>query len=280
MSTLQTRIVLGSIMFVVFFGVLLFDALFSTDIGFGCLAILAGGIGLREFYAIVKKNGVSPFSISGIAAGAWMFLVYWLSLRKDALAGHHYFRQEVFLILIFWLLALQTFRYGAKDAIKNISVTIFGIFYVFFLLSFAIALRCLPHGACILITVLLISKVGDIGGYLLGRKYGKRKLAKVISPNKTIEGAFFAVTSSILIAVIFNVVPQTKIMSLPWAVLFGGVVGFSALLGDLAESLLKRDANVKDASSLMPAFGGVLDVIDCLLISMPVAYYFLILFIV
>lgn len=62
-------------------------------------------------------------------------------------------------------------------------------------------------------------------------------------------------------------------MSVPWAIIFGAVVGFSAMLGDLAESLLKRDAQVKDSGRLVPAFGGVLDVIDCLLVSMPVAYY-------
>jgi len=120
-----------------------------------------------------------------------------------------------------------------------------------------------------------VSKFGDIGGYLLGRKYGKHKLSKVISPNKTVEGACFAILFSVLIAVIFNLIPQTKVISLPWSILFGLIVGFSAMLGDLAESLLKRDANVKDSSQLVPAFGGVLDIIDCLLVSMPVAYYFL-----
>lgn len=261
-------------MFGLFFGILFLDAWFCTDVGFGCLAILACGIGLYEFYHIAGKNGFSPFRLSGIAAGVWLFVSYWLSVRNHPGSESHFFRQETLVILVFWLLLVQAFTRGTQDAIKNIAVTLFGIFYVVFLLSFAIALRHFPHGLCIVILVLLVSKFGDIGGYLLGRKYGKHKLAKVISPNKTIEGACFSLVSSVLIALIFNYLPQTKVMSLPWSVAFGGIVGFSALLGDLAESLLKRDAKVKDSGSLVPAFGGVLDVIDCLLISMPVSYYF------
>lgn len=265
-------------MFSMFFGILFLDSVFRTDIGFGCLAILSGGIGLYEFYHISSKNGFSPFRISGITAGVWLFVSYWLSARSNSGVDYHFFRQEIIVILIFWLLLIQAFTRSTQDAIKNIAVTIFGIFYVNFLLSFAIALRYLPQGMCILILVLLVSKVGDIGGYLFGRKYGKHKLAKAISPNKTIEGACFSLLSSVLIALIFNLIPQTRVISVPWSLVFGAVVGFSSLLGDLAESLLKRDANVKDSSHLVPAFGGVLDVIDCLLVSMPVAYYFFVFF--
>ena len=279
MNTLQTRVVLGVVMFAMFFGVLYLDFIFRTDIGFGCLAILAGGIGLYEFYNIAAKNGFSPFRASGIGVGAWLFISYWLSMRSDIpCTSHNFFDHKIFVALIFWLLLIQTFTRSTKDAIKNISVTIFGVLYVFFLLSFAIALRHLPNGVCILILVLLVSKFGDIGGYLLGRKYGKHKLSKVISPNKTIEGACFSLLFSVLIAVIFSLIPATRVLSLKWSILFGIIVGFSALLGDLAESLLKRDANVKDSGSLVPAFGGILDVIDCLLISMPVAYYSLVIF--
>jgi len=277
-STLTTRITLGVIMFAVFFGVLYVDSIFHTDIGFGCLAVLAGGVGLYEFYGIAGKNGFSPFRLSGICIGIWLFVSYWLSLCENPNGDPHFFNDKIFLILIFLPLLIQAFTRGTKDAIKNISVTIFGIIYVFFLLSFSVALRHLPNGVYLLVVVLLISKFGDIGGYLFGRKYGKHKLTKVISPNKTIEGACFSLLCSVLIAVVFNLIPQTRVISLPWSILFGLIVGFSAMLGDLAESLLKRDASVKDSSSLVPAFGGILDIIDCLLISMPVAYYFLLLF--
>lgn len=274
MSTLQTRITLGVIMFSLFFGILWLDSLFCTDIGFGSLAIFAGGIGLYEFYHIAGKNGYSPFRVSGIVAGVAFLVLYWLSVRTHAAAEHHFFRQETMVVFVFWLLLAQAFTRGTQDAIKNIAVTIFGIIYVVFLLSFAISLRNFPHGLSIVILVLLVSKFGDIGAYLFGRKYGKRKLANIISPNKTVEGAGFALASSILVSLLFNLIPSIRVMSVPWAIVFGGVVGFSAMMGDLAESMLKRDVNVKDSGRLVPAFGGVLDVIDCLLVSMPVAYYF------
>lgn len=275
-NTLKTRIIFGIIMFAVFFSILSLDLIFHTDVAFGCLATLAGGIGLYEFYRIAGKNGFSPFRISGIIVGGWLFVAYWLSTRKGLDA--HFLRQETILASLLWLFAIQACVRGTKDAIKNISVTMLGILYVFFLLSFAITLRYLPQGICILILVLLISKFGDIGGYLLGRKYGRHKLAPSISPNKTIEGACFSLSFSISIAVIFNLIPQIRIMSVPWSVLFGATVGLFAMMGDLAESVLKRDVNVKDSSRLVPAFGGVLDIIDCLLMSMPVAYYFLVFF--
>ena len=191
MSTLQTRITLGVVMFALFFGILWLDSLFFTDIGFGCLAIVAGGISLYEFYRMAGKNGFSPFCKSGITAGVALSMTYWLSVRKGIGIDCHFFRQETMVILIFWLLLIQAFTRGTQDAIKNIAVTIFGVFYIVFLLSFAVALRNFPHGLSIVILVLLVSKFGDIGGYLLGRKYGRHKLAKVISPNKTLEGACF-----------------------------------------------------------------------------------------
>ena len=231
MRTILTSNVLGVIMFAAFFGVLLLDSIFATDIGFGCLATLAGIIGLYEFYNIVGKNGFAPFRISGIVTGVWLFVAYWLSVRKNFSVDCHFSRQEIFLVLIFWLLLIQAFRRGTKDAIKNISVTIFGILYIFFLLSFAVTLRYLPNGVCILIMVLLVSKFGDIGGYLLGRKYGKHKLAKVISPNKTIEGACFSLLFSVLIAVIFSLIPAIRVFSLKWSIVFGIIVGFFSPAG-------------------------------------------------
>lgn len=278
MSTLKTRVKFGIILFAVFFGVMTFDAMLSTDIGFGCIATIAAGMGLYEFYTIVGKGGYHPFRISGIVIGIWLFIGYWISIHGGGGVESNFFRKEIVLALVFLLLLIQAVTRGTKDAVKNISVTTFGILYVPFLLSFAIALRRFPNGTCVVMLTLLVSKFGDIGGYLLGRKYGKHKLARTVSPNKTIEGACFSIVFSILVAVIFNSIPQTRVMSLQWSALFGVVVGSFAILGDLAESLIKRDVNVKDAGNLVPTFGGVLDVVDCLLVSMPVAYYFFIFF--
>lgn len=119
MSTLQTRIMFGVIMFALFFGILALDSVYSTDIGFGCLAILAGGIGLYEFYHIAGKNNFSPFRISGIVAGVWLSVSYWLSVRTNSGIGSHFLRHETMVILIFWLLLIQTFTRGTRDAIKK-----------------------------------------------------------------------------------------------------------------------------------------------------------------
>ncbi len=136
-------------------------------------------------------------------------------------------------------------------------------------------IRHMTNGLNIILIVLLLTKGGDIGGYLFGRKFGRHKFSS-FSPNKTIEGASFALLCSLVIAIGLNALPGMRVMSFYLIVPFGLLVGASGIIGDLIESIIKRDLAVKDSSSAIPAFGGLLDILDSLLISIPVAYYFLI----
>jgi CDP-diglyceride synthetase len=136
-------------------------------------------------------------------------------------------------------------------------------------------IRHMPNGLNLILIVLLLAKGGDIGGYLFGRKFGRHKFSS-FSPNKTIEGAAFALFCSLMIAVGLNALPGMKVMPFYLIVPFGLLVGASGIIGDLIESIIKRDMAVKDSSSAIPAFGGLLDILDSLLISIPVAYFLLI----
>ena len=113
MNTLQTRILLGVVMFALFFGVLCLDLIFHTDIGFGCLAVLAGIIGLHEFYNIAGKNGFSPFRLSGIGTGVWLFVLYWLSISKSPDTDPQFLNKK-FSCTYFWLLLVQPSRIAQK----------------------------------------------------------------------------------------------------------------------------------------------------------------------
>jgi phosphatidate cytidylyltransferase len=136
-------------------------------------------------------------------------------------------------------------------------------------------IRHMPKGLSIILLILLITKGGDIGAYFWGSKFGKYKLSE-FSPNKTIEGTLFGLFCSLIIAVGLNIIPGIRILPLYLIIPFGLLIGATGVFGDLIESMIKRDAGVKDSASVIPAFGGMLDVLDSLLVSIPVAYYFLV----
>ena len=149
---------------------------------------------------------------------------------------------------------------------------IFGILYVSWFFSFLIKIRYLPGGLGFVAALLLITKLGDIGAYLVGSKWGRKLLLPHISPKKTVEGAlgglFFSIVGGLACK---GVLPfgygQLLVISISF-----GVLG---QLGDLSESLLKRDCQVKDSGNIFPGMGGVLDEIDSLLFTAPVFYFIL-----
>ncbi len=160
----------------------------------------------------------------------------------------------------------------------NIAAAVLSLVYVGGLLSFVVQLR-LVWGIGALATLVLTVKMGDTGAYTVGRLFGRHKMAPVLSPGKTIEGAagglFFACLGS-WIAFTWLVpracnLGEGALPSWGW-VLFGVVVGVTGLLGDLAESLIKRDVGCKDSSRWLPGFGGVLDLLDSILLAAPVAW--------
>ncbi|MGR3219349.1 MAG: phosphatidate cytidylyltransferase [Candidatus Anammoxibacter sp.] len=278
MTVLQTRISLGSAMLALLFGILYLDNLLSTDIFIGIVALFIGSVGLLEFYKMAGEDGASPFRIPGLICGILIFINVWLSTRGEQACRYHLLNTGTIVILVFAVFVMQGLRGDLSNALRDISVTIFGVLYVFFFLSFLMALYHLPGGNGVFdfLFVVLVSKVADIGGYLFGRKFGKHKLSPRVSPKKTVEGLIFGLVLSVAVAWLLSILSGKWIISWQWITPFALVVGIAGVFGDLAESLLKRGAKVKDSGNFIPTFGGVLDVIDSLLISMPVAYYFLI----
>jgi phosphatidate cytidylyltransferase len=161
----------------------------------------------------------------------------------------------------------------------NLATGVFALIYVGVLMSFAVQMRFF-WGIGALAAWVIVVKMGDTGAYTVGRLIGRHKMAPAISPGKTIEGAFGAVAFSCLGAwasfhwLVPAMTPESA-QSGPWWgwIVFGLLVGLAGMAGDLAESLLKRDVGVKDSSTWMPGFGGVLDILDSLLLSAPVAWF-------
>ena len=183
------------------------------------------------------------------------------------------------LILVFLQEMYSFVRPGAVNV--RMAYTIFTIVYAGVLMTFLALIR-LCFGLVDLIAFIAVVKMGDVGAYTIGRLFGRNKMAPGLSPGKTIEGAIGAIlfagfTAWLCYALILPWV-EGKPVPVPfnplWLV-YGTMLGFLGMLGDLAESLMKRDAEVKDASDMVPGFGGVLDLLDSLLLSAPVAYAFL-----
>jgi phosphatidate cytidylyltransferase len=165
-------------------------------------------------------------------------------------------------------------------AVASIAGTVLIVAYVGLLGTFMIQMRWLEgckHGLIPLAMLIATAKGGDVGAYTIGRLFGRRKLWPTLSPNKTIAGGVGGLAFSMVGALVVESFARDRgLIALGWlgAAAFGLVVGATAQIGDLMESMVKRDCGRKDASAAVPGFGGVLDILDSLLFAAPVAYGF------
>lgn len=223
--------------------------------------------GLYEFFTMLEKKQVYTYKYFGIGMGTIipLSILFRFELTK---------RWELlFIVLMLLFLILMQFRRRQNSGvIMDISTTVFGILYVSWFLSFLIKIRYLPRGIELLSTVLLITKSGDIGAYLIGVRFGKIPLIPRISPKKSIEGAIGGLVFSVLGALISKNFLDFSYLQLVCMGVFLGILG---QLGDLSESLMKRDSQVKDSGNIFPGLGGVLDSIDSLLFTAPVFYFYM-----
>jgi phosphatidate cytidylyltransferase len=187
-------------------------------------------------------------------------------------------------VLVLALFSAAIFVRGVSGRpLESVSLTVFGILYTGAMLSFAYVLRYHPYaigtaaGTALLMLALVLVWISDTAAYVVGRTLGKRKLIPSVSPGKTVAGAVGALITSAVASwalVRFVLVPQAQLGLRPaHAILFGIAVSTAVQLGDLAESLIKRQAGVKDSSQIIPGHGGVLDRIDGMLFALPVAYW-------
>jgi len=231
-----------------------------------------------ELGKLISSSGAKIFlpvtiTSSILLAGGW-----YLSQFSKIFGDSAQFA-SIFFIVVFGLSTLAIFlwqglKYAAIGAFTNIGANLLSICYLGALTSFIIKLR-IDFGPMAFLMFIFVVKFCDIGAYTFGRLFGKHKFSPVISPKKTWEGMAGGVLFSVIAAFIFARV--FDIMHVLPAVIFGAVFAFIGQLGDLAESMLKRAAEQKDSASIVPGFGGVLDVIDSPLAAGVFAYLFFLL---
>lgn len=252
------------------------------------------GVALFEFFTMVRHRGILVHRPLNVSLGVvFSVLVAWRSLVEPGLVPTPALGPGATAISwmwdIFWpativiIFIRQFTRENTFEALGGLATTLFGLAYIAALFSYLFYLRTLDpeRGAWIVLFLILVTKLGDVGAYAVGNLFGRHTLMPRISPKKTVEGFIGAVGFSMAAAVVAQPLlgSQRLFGHAPSALLLlvvGLLLGLWGQLGDLAESLLKRDCQVKDTSTLMPGLGGVLDVIDSLLFTAPLLYGILI----
>lgn len=224
-------------------------------------------LGLYEFFTMLEKKGINIYKYIGIGMGSIIPLS--ILLRFELTKK---WELTFIALLLLFLLLMQFRRRQNSGVIVDISTTLFGILYVSWFLSFLIKIRFMPNGTGLLASVLLMTKLGDVGSYLIGSRFGKSPLMPRISPKKTVEGAIGGLIFSVLGALASKLFLDFSYLHL---VIIGIALSALGQLGDLSESLIKRDCGVKDSGNILPGMGGVLDELDSLLFTAPVFYFYI-----
>ncbi|CAN5609091.1 hypothetical protein BH20ACT2_BH20ACT2_16440 [soil metagenome] len=220
-----------------------------------------------ELFNGLRRAGYQPATLLGLAATAALPLaVYW--------KGEAAFPLVMFLTVVFGLLWYLV-GVSEEEPLVNLGVTALGVLWVGVLGSFAALILTVPsEGVSILLAAVLVTAGYDIGGFVVGRRMGRRPL-NAVSPSKTVEGLAGGMLSAVFVAVIIvGAIPGIgPFGSVSDALLLGVAAAVAAPLGDLCESLVKRELGVKDMGSILPGHGGLLDRFDALLFVLPTTYY-------
>lgn len=216
-----------------------------------------------ELYRAFRARGFKPAELLGLVAGA-AILIGSYSRGTAALS----FGLTMTLIASFLWFVVDP---GRERVAENVAVTLLGVVYVPFFGAHVILMTGLPHGTAITIGYIGIVAASDIGAYAAGSLFGKHPMAPAVSPKKSWEGAAGATLLMFVLAL--SVGPHIKPFTIGSALAVAAVAAAVAPLGDLAESLLKRDLGVKDMGTMLPGHGGVLDRIDSLLLVAPAVYW-------
>lgn len=263
----------------------------------GLLAMVSA-VGAWEFYRIARGAGEHPVADVGIVLAGLVPLAIHASYL-----GVFTVRPALIALLVLLLLGGTIWLRGVGGRpIGAAATTILGIVYTAGMLGFAYAIRYhdvvigydtvaakhlelgpfalrVPPGGALLVFPLVITWASDIGAYFTGRAIGGRRLSPSVSPGKTVAGAIGGLVASMLVSWLYAravLVPVASLGFTPWgALFFGAVISIAAQVGDLFESLIKREGGMKDSSRIIPGHGGVLDRFDSLLFVLPVAYLLL-----
>ena len=275
MSELTRRIIFAVIAAPVSIG-----AIYFGDWALAIVLSVLAALGAAELMKMARETGALPFAPAGIAIAALLPIalhaqrlgVYTFSLTAIVATSLVLFASSI------WL------RGPTGRPLSSVSITAFAILYAG-LISYVYALRYHPYaigagaGTALVVLPILLTWATDVGAFVIGSAVGKTKLMPAVSPGKTVAGAFGGLALAVIICLFyvrFILMPFAQLgLTIQGAILFAIAISVAGQIGDLAESLLKREAGVKDSSRILPGHGGILDRLDSLLFALPISYLML-----
>ena len=250
---------------------------------FAGLLAVAGALGARELYDFARRQGIEPLARTGMAAAALAPLAVAVTILAPGYLAHLIQSGYLLVVLILGILLLALARRGPDGRpLATAAVTLLGVLYPGFLLSYALVLRHplpgpltsdAPVGMAMLGYPLVLTWAGDTAAMTGGKAFGGPKMAPVVSPSKTWAGFWCGLLAAVALSVMYAawVFPRAGVtLRVTEAIGLGALVSLAGQVGDVAESLFKREVGLKDSSALIPGHGGVLDRLDSLYFVVPV----------
>lgn len=260
-----------------------------SDYLFLAFMLFLATFGLIEFYGLVEKRNMFCFKGWGVLGG--ILLMAGTSFHFQDLLGIsgtpsrvNDFETSFLILFVLGLCVRQFVSKTNTTGILAISTTLFGLMYVPWLLNFIQKINYFPdirgvdvQGNFYVLYFILVTKFSDVGAYCVGSLIGKHKMIPRVSPGKTWEGFGGAIVVSTLVSLAFVHFAGHRLygMNHMHAVILGVILSTSAVIGDLIESIFKREAGVKDSGKFFPGIGGILDLLDSLLFNAPLMYLYL-----
>ena len=256
-------------------------AAFLGKYAYGALLLFILSMGMDEFYTIVKKGGIEPQKNAGLVLGVGLFAGAFEIFKRmydgvEIPAGLFMFVGAIVLFLLFVPFLLEIFR-AKENPLRNIAATLMGVIYVALPMSLMLFIPLLLSGgvwrAEAFLFYLFIVWGNDVFAYLVGVSIGKHRMCERISPKKSWEGFVGGIIGALAMGALGNVVVGGGYLL--WLGL-ALIVAICSVLGDLVESMFKREAGIKDSGNILPGHGGMLDRFDALIISVPFAFAYLV----
>lgn len=250
---------------------IIFICVYFGSLPFYILMFVVSFFCVQEYLVISKKY--NPHTIIALILAVLFFI--FLNFFKDFPVDKTAFSAISMLFVFF---ALEVFGKDTNLSIGRIAISFLGAFFIPLALMHMVYIRNMSGGMQLMFFLFIVVWILDTAAYAFGKKFGKNKLAKNISPNKTVEGAIAAIIFAIITAIICRQIFMVKILSLWQAAILGFAISIFGQFSDLAESLIKRDGNIKDSGNIIPGHGGFFDRFDSYIFAAPAVYYILKLF--
>ncbi len=284
--TLRAVFILRFISTIALWSIALLIAFSGFEILFWILISVFGLIALLEFYRMLDHKGLPNFKVTGMICGAVMLVGSFYYFAKMGPARSYDFEVAVLLFFLLTMFARQMFaRLRGDEPLQTMAYTLFGLLYVLWLYNFITKIvYVVPRSSTGAVTgqfyvlyLITITKFSDMGAYLTGSVIGRHQMIPHISPKKTWEGFGGALVFSLLASLaLYKLMPgHLSVLTMAHATVLGLLLGFAAVIGDLAESIIKRSTGVKNSGNMLPGIGGALDLVDSLLFTAPLLFFYL-----